>query len=68
MTSPAQQRNAEFVGGTGTGKTRLAIAVARSCIRSGAPVAGSIAGATAKTRRSRGKKLDVDQRSNLAAG
>ena len=32
----AQQRNAVLVGGTGTGKTHLAIAVARSCIRSGA--------------------------------
>jgi DNA replication protein DnaC len=31
-----QQRNAVLVGGTGTGKTHLAIAVARSCIRSGA--------------------------------
>ena len=32
----AQQRNVVLVGGTGTGKTHLAIAVARSCIRSGA--------------------------------
>ncbi len=32
----AQQRNAVLVGGTGTGKTHLAIAIARSCIRSGA--------------------------------
>src|SRR6201998_1278877 len=31
-----QQRNAVLVGGTGTGKTHLAIALARSCIRSGA--------------------------------
>ena len=31
-----QQRNVVLVGGTGTGKTHLAIAVARSCIRSGA--------------------------------
>src|SRR5256885_5928383 len=31
----AQQRNAGLVGGTGTGKTHLAIAIARSCIRSG---------------------------------
>src|SRR6202048_4180557 len=34
----AQQRNAVLVGGTGTGKTHLAIAIARSCIRSGARV------------------------------
>jgi DNA replication protein DnaC len=32
----AQQRNAVLVGGTGTGKTHLAIAIARSCIRNGA--------------------------------
>ena len=31
----AQQRNAVLVGGTGTGQTHLAIAIARSCIRSG---------------------------------
>lgn len=31
-----QQRNAVFIGGTGTGKTHLALAIARSCIRSGA--------------------------------
>jgi DNA replication protein DnaC len=31
----ARQRNAVLVGGTGTGKTHLAIAIARSCIRSG---------------------------------
>jgi DNA replication protein DnaC len=31
----AQQRNAVFIGGTGTGKTHLVIAVARSCIRAG---------------------------------
>ena len=29
------KRNAIFIGGTGTGKTHLAIAIARSCIRSG---------------------------------
>jgi DNA replication protein DnaC len=32
----AHQRNAVLIGGTGTGKTHLAIAIARSCIRSGA--------------------------------
>ena len=32
----AQQRNVVLVGGTGTGKTHLAIAIARSCIRSDA--------------------------------
>jgi DNA replication protein DnaC len=31
----AQQRNVVLVGGTGTGKTHLAIAIARNCIRSG---------------------------------
>jgi DNA replication protein DnaC len=32
----AQQRNIVLIGGTGTGKTHLGIAIARSCIRSGA--------------------------------
>src|ERR1700739_1077561 len=32
----AHQRNAVLIGGTGTGKTHLAIAMARSCIRGGA--------------------------------
>ena len=32
----AQQRNAVLVGGTGTGKSHLAIAIARSCIRGSA--------------------------------
>ena len=32
----AHQRNAVLVGGTGTGKTHLAIAIARACIRAGA--------------------------------
>ena len=31
----AQQRNAVFIGGTGTGKTHAVIAIARSCIRAG---------------------------------
>ena len=31
-----QQRNAVFVGGTGTGKSHLVIAIARACIRGGA--------------------------------
>jgi DNA replication protein DnaC len=32
----AEQRNAVLIGGTGTGKSHLAIAIARSCIRGGA--------------------------------
>lgn len=32
----AQQRNAVLIGGTGTGKTHLVLAIARSCIRAGA--------------------------------
>ncbi|TCT00190.1 IstB-like ATP binding protein [Aquabacter spiritensis] len=32
----AHQRNVVLIGGTGTGKTHLAIAIARACIRSGA--------------------------------
>jgi DNA replication protein DnaC len=32
----AQQRNVVLVGGTGSGKTHLAVAIARSCIRGGA--------------------------------
>jgi len=32
----AQQRNVVLIGGTGTGKTHLAIAIARACIRDGA--------------------------------
>jgi DNA replication protein DnaC len=34
----AQQRNAVLVGGTGTGKSHLAVAIARGCIRGGARV------------------------------
>ena len=32
----AHQRNVVLIGGTGTGKTHLAIAIARACIRNGA--------------------------------
>lgn len=32
----AQQRNVVFIGGTGTGKSHLALAIARSCIKAGA--------------------------------
>src|SRR5205807_6896992 len=32
----AEQRNAVLIGGTGTGKSHLAIAIARNCIRAGA--------------------------------
>jgi DNA replication protein DnaC len=32
----ANQRNAVLIGGTGTGKSHLAIAIARSCVRAGA--------------------------------
>jgi DNA replication protein DnaC len=32
----AHQRNVVLVGGTGTGKSHLAIAIARACIRDGA--------------------------------
>jgi DNA replication protein DnaC len=32
----AQQRNTVFIGGTGTGKTHLSVALARNCIRGGA--------------------------------
>jgi len=32
----AQQRNTVLIGGTGTGKSHLAVAIARSCIRAGA--------------------------------
>src|SRR5213079_2207149 len=32
----AEQRNAVLVGGTGTGKSHLAMAIARACIRGGA--------------------------------
>src|SRR4051795_9616057 len=31
----AEQRNAVLIGGTGTGKSHLAIAIARACIRGG---------------------------------
>ena len=32
----ASQRNVVLIGGTGTGKSHLAIAIARACIRGGA--------------------------------
>jgi DNA replication protein DnaC len=32
----AQQRNVVLIGGTGSGKTRLAVGIARACIRAGA--------------------------------
>ncbi len=32
----ANQRNAVLIGGTGTGKSHLAVAIARACIRDGA--------------------------------
>lgn len=34
----ASQRNAVLVGGTGTGKTHLAIAIGRACVRTGARI------------------------------
>ena len=36
----AHQRNVVLVGGTGTGKIHLAIAIARACIRDGARAGG----------------------------
>ena len=36
----AHERNVVLVGGTGTGKTHLAIAIVRACIRNGARVPG----------------------------
>jgi DNA replication protein DnaC len=36
MADSSPSSAAVLVGGTGTGKTHLAIAIARSCIRSGA--------------------------------
>jgi len=44
----AQRRNAVLVGGTGTGKTHLASAIARSCIAP-APVGGSTTSSTLLT-------------------
>src|SRR6266851_5351955 len=35
-----EQRNAVLIGGTGTGKSHLAIAIARACIRGGLSLAG----------------------------
>ncbi len=34
--TPIEQRNTVLIGGTGTGKSHLAIAIARACIRGGA--------------------------------
>src|SRR5690348_4192920 len=44
----AHQRNVVLVGGTGTGKTHLAMAIARACIRV-APAAGSSTSSTWST-------------------
>ena len=52
-----QQRNAVFVGGTGTGKSHAVIAIARSCIRAGAAAASSppsISSTSSKQRRAQG--------------
>jgi transposase len=49
----AQQRNVVLVGGTGTGKTHLAIAIARSCIRSGARGASTMWSTSSTASRSR---------------
>ena len=38
----AEQRNAVLIGGTGTGKSHLAIAIARACIRGGAQGASTM--------------------------
>lgn len=38
----AEQRNAVLVGGTGTGKSHLAIAIARTCIRATQRTTGSV--------------------------
>ena len=49
----AQQRNVVLVGGTGTGKTHLAIAIARSCIRpvpAGASTTWSISSIASRPR------------------
>ena len=44
----AQQRNVVLIGGTGTGKTHMAIAIARSCIRA-APEAASTTSSISST-------------------
>jgi DNA replication protein DnaC len=48
----SNRRNVVLVGGTGVGKTPLAIALARNCIRSGTQgsVRPSVAEPTARTR------------------
>jgi transposase len=48
-----QQRNTVLVGGTGTGKTHLAIAIARSCIRSGSGAASTTSSISSIGSRSR---------------
>jgi len=57
----AQQRNLVLVGGTGTGKTHIAVGIARACIRAGArgvrrailPLEGSLFPPHLQRRRSR---------------
>ena len=43
------KRNIVLVGGTGTGKTHLAVAIARSCIRKPSPVAAATTSSTWST-------------------
>jgi hypothetical protein len=49
----AEQRNAVLIGGTGTGKSHLAIAIARACIRGGAR--SPIEGRSCRARRTRSR-------------
>ena len=57
----AQQRNLVLVGGTGTGKTHLAIAIARSCIRAGSR------GRCHRTR-NQGRRSSVDRPASRRSG